>query len=206
MDWEFEGSQGWIAGVDEVGRGCLSGPVVAAAFVASPACAALPVRDSKQLSPERRARLYDQLIRVSADYAIGIASAAEVDATNVLAATLLAMRRAVRALRLQPFLVLVDGNRAIPDLGIAQRTIVRGDATVGAIAAASIIAKVTRDTVMERLHHRWPPYRFSANKGYGTEEHLQALRLHGPCPVHRMTFSGVGQMPLAYRTDPRECE
>lgn len=184
-----------LAGVDEVGRGCLSGPVLAAAFVASPNVEPPPVRDSKRLTPTRRGRLYPLLLGAALDYAVGLAGPREVEELNVLGATRLAMARALRALRVEPELVLIDGLE-LPSLSLPQRKVVRGDATVGSIAAASIIAKVTRDALMVALHRAFPAYGFDSNKGYGTPQHLRALRRFGPCPLHRRTFSGVRQPEL----------
>lgn len=184
-----------IAGVDEVGRGCLSGPVVAAAFIAEPAGPRPEVRDSKKINPRKRDDLYKELVGNACDYAVGVASAREVDDLNVLEAARLAMARAIRSLTVQPDLVLVDGVSSL-EINLQQRCIVKGDDTVGSIAAASIIAKVTRDTLMARLHLTYPVYQFANNKGYGTVEHLAALEKWGPCPLHRRTFNRVYQPRL----------
>ncbi|MFQ5513802.1 MAG: ribonuclease HII [Myxococcota bacterium] len=181
-----------VAGLDEVGVGPLAGPVVAA-------CVRLPgrlrlrgLRDSKQLSAEARERLAARLAEVALDLAIGHATRAEIDRLNILQATRLAMRRALVALRRAPALVLIDG-RAVPDLDLPQRAIPRGDERVACIAAASIIAKVHRDRLMRALHPRYPRYGFARNMGYGTPEHLAALRRWGPCPAHRRSFAPVAQ-------------
>ncbi|HUX07490.1 MAG TPA: ribonuclease HII [Acidobacteriota bacterium] len=185
---------GPVAGVDEAGRGPLFGPVLAAAFI--PREIGLPenVNDSKQLSEREREAIYPSVIDAAADFAVGLATAAEIDRLNILVATKLAMKRALRGLRLKPALVLVDG--LCLDGPIPSRKIIRGDATVGSIAAASIIAKVTRDALMRGLHRRFPGYHLDRNKGYGTPEHLEALRRLGPTALHRKTFNGVRQPKL----------
>jgi ribonuclease HII len=179
-----------IAGVDEAGRGCLAGPVVAAAVIL-PAATDLPgLTDSKLLSPARRDRLAG-LIRVQAvAWGIAAVEASEIDATNILRATLQAMALAVGRLDRQPSLVLVDGNTC-PPLEIPARAIVKGDLLVAAISAASILAKVTRDRLMEDWAHRFPRYGFEQHKGYGTAEHRARVARFGPCPIHRMSFAGV---------------
>jgi ribonuclease HII len=197
--WRIEaelkrGGAGVIAGVDEAGRGPLFGPVVAAAFVPSQLGRPAGVNDSKQLSESRREELYGLIIESAADYAVGLASVAEIERLNILEATRLAMLRAIGGLRIAPELVLVDGLEL--KAGVPCRKIIRGDATVGSIAAASIIAKVTRDTLMRSLHRRFPGYALDRNKGYGTPAHLESLRRLGPTPLHRMTFSGVRQPKL----------
>ena len=179
-----------LAGIDEVGRGPLAGPVVAAAVILDPAMVPAGLDDSKKLSAARREELFT-LIAESA-LAIGIASvtAAEIDAINIRQATLLAMRRAVAALPVQPAGVLVDGNDP-PVLACSCEAIIGGDAQVASIAAASIVAKVTRDAMMARLCQRFPAYGFSAHAGYGTPQHRAALQTHGPCPEHRFSFAPV---------------
>ena len=184
-----------VAGIDEVGRGCLSGPVVAAAYMANSQAELPLVRDSKKVTASQRQKLYTQLLPAAIDYAIGLASPEEIDDINILQATKLAMRRAVTGLKIKPQLLLIDGNARIFS-EIPQQTVVKGDAKYGNIASASIIAKVTRDTVMERLHLQYPHYYFDKNKGYGTADHLKALQEHGPCPIHRFSFNGVGQLKL----------
>jgi ribonuclease HII len=178
-----------VAGVDEAGRGPLAGPVLAAAII-------LPLRgiprgidDSKALSPERREAIYEKL-RACAEIGLGAASVAEITRLNILNATLLAMRRAVLALARVPALALIDGDRA-PELPCASLTVVRGDATVLSIAAASIVAKVTRDRIMRALGRRWPDYGFERHMGYATEAHRAVLARLGPTPHHRPDFHGV---------------
>jgi ribonuclease HII len=179
-----------LAGVDEVGRGPLAGPVVAAAVILDPQAVPDGLDDSKNLTPARREELF-ALIAQSA-LAIGIASATavEIDAINIRQATLLAMRRAVAALALQPACVLVDGNDP-PKLGCPCDCVIGGDAQIASIAAASIVAKVTRDAMMARLCARYPAYGFSLHAGYGTPRHRAALQAHGPCPEHRYSFAPV---------------
>ena len=180
-----------VAGVDEVGRGPLVGDVVAAAVILGPEPLA-GLADSKALSARRREKLAAQLHASAPAVAIGRASPAEIDELNILHATLLAMTRAVRALPLAPALVLVDGNR-LPDWEFRAAAVVRGDAQVPEIAAASIIAKVQRDAEMQTLHERWPDYGFAAHKGYPTAMHLDALSRLGPTPEHRRSFRPVAE-------------
>jgi len=179
-----------VAGVDEVGRGCLAGPVVAAAVIL-PAAPDLPgLTDSKLLSPARRDRLAG-LIRVQAvAWALGAVEAPEIDATDILRATLKAMGLAVGGLDRRPGLVLVDGN-ICPPLEAPVRAIVKGDLLVAAISAASILAKVARDRLMEGWALRFPRYGFERHKGYGTVEHRTQIARYGPCPIHRLSFAGV---------------
>ena len=179
-----------IAGVDEVGRGCLAGPVVAAAVILDRERPISGLRDSKQLTPGARTRLARTIVDRAVACALGIVESQDIDRVDILRATLEAMRRAVNALRVRPGFVLVDALK-IPALGIPQRGIVRGDCVSASIAAASILAKVYRDEMMRSLHAIYPAYRFDANKGYGTRVHLTALRRFGASPVHRTTFRGV---------------
>jgi ribonuclease HII len=199
---EFQGARqatlvwdmaGLVAGVDEAGRGPLAGPVVAAAVILDDLHPIRGLNDSKKLTPLRREKLYDEIRAKALCCSVAQASVEEIDRLNILQATLLAMRRAVEGLRLTPAKVLVDGNR-LPVLGVLAEAIVRGDATVPAISAASILAKVTRDRWCAELDQRFPQYGFASHKGYGTAEHLAALRAHGACPEHRRTFSPVAQV------------
>jgi ribonuclease HII len=185
--------QGLIAGVDEAGRGPLAGPVVAAAVILDDMNPIKGLNDSKKLSPKQREKLYDEIRAKALCCSVAQASVEEIDRLNILQATLLAMRRAVDGLRLKPHKVLVDGNR-LPVLDVRAEAIVRGDATVPAISAASILAKVTRDRWCQELDQRYPQYGFAGHKGYGTAEHLAALRAHGACPEHRKTFAPVAQV------------
>lgn len=189
FDWE---TPALVAGVDEAGRGPLAGPVVAAAVILDERQPIAGLADSKKLSAARREALYDEIRAKALCCCVAQASVEEIDRLNILQATLLAMQRAVAGLRLKPGLVLVDGNR-LPLLEMRAEAIVKGDAKVAAISAASILAKVTRDRGLELLDQRYPQYGFARHKGYGTAEHLQALRLHGPCPEHRRSFAPVAQ-------------
>jgi ribonuclease HII len=181
---------GLVAGVDEAGRGPLAGPVVAAAVILDDLQPIKGLADSKLLTPLKREKLFDEIRAKALCCCIAEASAAEIDQINILQATLLAMRRAVEGLRLKPARVLVDGNR-IPVLKVPAEAIVKGDAKVGAISAASILAKVHRDRLCLALHEQHPQYGFDGHKGYPTPEHLAALRAHGACPEHRRSFGPV---------------
>lgn len=181
---------GLVAGVDEAGRGPLAGPVVAAAVILDDLQRIKGLADSKLLTPRRREKLFDEIRAKALCCSIAQASVEEIEEFNILQATLLAMRRAVEGLRLKPNLVLVDGNR-LPLLAMRSEAIVKGDALVAAISAASILAKVQRDRWCVELDQQYPQYGFAKHKGYGTAEHLAALRLHGACPQHRKTFRPV---------------
>lgn len=187
LDWS---APGLVAGVDEAGRGPLAGSVVAAAVILDDLAPVRGLADSKVLTPLRRERLYDEIRAKALAIAIAEASVEEIDDLNILQATMLAMRRAVEGLRLPPRHVLVDGNR-LPVLKVPATAIVKGDATVPAISAASILAKVTRDRQCALLDQQWPAYGFAVHKGYPTAAHLRALREHGACPAHRRSFGPV---------------
>ncbi|MGF1519672.1 MAG: ribonuclease HII [Nodosilinea sp.] len=182
------------AGVDEVGRGCLFGPVVAAAVVLSPqACQqleAMGVTDSKRLSASRRESLVSPIQTLATDYALGLGTVYDIARLNILHASLLAMHRAVRRLAIAPDLCLIDGNQPIASLDIPQRTVVQGDRIHTEIAAASILAKVWRDRLIVRLDRRYPGYHLARNKGYGSAAHRLALQTLGPTPQHRRSFKG----------------
>lgn len=179
-----------VAGVDEAGRGSLAGPVVAAAVIL-PRDAVLPgLTDSKLLRPAVRSRLAEAIHAAATCWAVAAVEAADIDATDILRATLRAMAEAVRQLAPQPDLVLVDGN-TVPALRVPALAIIRGDRRVPAISAASILAKVTRDRIMEDWAARFPAYGFARHKGYGTAAHCAAIAQHGPSPIHRRTFAGV---------------
>jgi ribonuclease HII len=190
-----------IAGVDEVGRGALFGPVVAAAVILSESASlelhSLGVTDSKRLSHQRRVHLIEPIKALSTSCAIGYASVQEIDRLNILQASLLAMHRAIHRLPSLPTLCLVDGNQAIPNLAIPQRTIIKGDQQSTAIAAASILAKIWRDQLIVRLDRRYPGYGLARHKGYGSDEHRQALQRLGPTRQHRQSFRGC-QMSLDF--------
>jgi ribonuclease HII len=181
---------GLMAGVDEAGRGPLAGPVVAAAVILDELQPIRGLADSKALTALRRERLFDEIRARALCCSVAQASVEEIDRLNILQATLLAMRRAVEGLRLKPQRVLVDGNR-VPVLPVPVEAIVKGDAKVPAISAASILAKVTRDRLCAELHERFPHYGFDGHKGYPTPLHLAALREHGPCPEHRRSYAPV---------------
>jgi ribonuclease HII len=181
---------GLVAGVDEVGRGPLAGPVVAAAVILDELRPIKGLADSKSLGPTVRRRLDAEIRAKALCVSVAEASVPEIDDLNILQATMLAMRRAVEGLRLLPARVLVDGNR-IPVLRIPAEAIIKGDARVAPIAAASIVAKVYRDALLMRLHVEHPQYGFAEHKGYPTPEHLNALRLHGACAHHRRSFAPV---------------
>ncbi len=179
-----------IAGVDEAGRGPLAGPVFAAAVILDPARPIVGLADSKKLSAARRERLADEIRIKALAWALGWADVAEIDRINILHASLLAMRRAVMALSVMPERALIDGNRC-PVLTCPSQAIIRGDSSVPAISAASILAKLARDAKMCQLHDCYPQYDFARHKGYPTAAHLEALRRHGPCPEHRRFFAPV---------------
>lgn len=183
-------SERLVCGVDEVGRGPLAGPVVAAAVILDPRNPIQGLADSKKLSPRRRERLFLAIQQHAIAWAVGRAEVDEIDRINILQASLLAMQRAVGALAVQPTLALIDGNRC-PVLPCASESVVGGDAIEPSISAASIVAKVTRDDEMTRLHEQHPQYGFDAHKGYPTRRHLQALEHYGPLPVHRRSFGPV---------------
>ena len=183
---------GLVAGVDEAGRGPLAGPVVAAAVILDDLHPIAGLADSKKLTPSRREKLYDEIRAKALCCSIAEASVEEIDRLNILQATLLAMRRAVMGLRLKPAMVLVDGNR-LPLLDMPAEAIVKGDALVQAISAASILAKVHRDRWCVQVHDDFPQYGFAGHKGYGTAAHMAALHAHGACIHHRRSFAPVAQ-------------
>jgi ribonuclease HII len=176
-----------IAGIDEAGRGPLAGPVVAAAVVLPDRYSHPEINDSKKLTSRSRERLFEVIRADALAVGIGVMDAWAIDELNILRATLLAMREAVADLQVVPDCLLVDGNQSVP-LEIPQETIVKGDARSVSIAAASIVAKVSRDRIMEIYHRQFPYYNFFKNKGYGTAEHRQAIREHGFCKIHRRSF------------------
>ncbi|TAM49032.1 MAG: ribonuclease HII [Burkholderiaceae bacterium] len=184
---------GLVAGVDEAGRGPLAGPVVAAAVILDELHPVVGLADSKKLSPRRRERLFDEIRAKALCCSIAEASVEEIDRLNILQATMLAMQRAVQGLRLKPSRVLVDGNR-LPQLEMLAEAIVRGDALVPAISAASILAKVHRDRWCVQYDQQFPQYGFAGHKGYGTAAHMVALEAHGACPQHRKSFAPVARV------------
>ncbi|MGQ9557240.1 MAG: ribonuclease HII [Desulfurispora sp.] len=183
----------YIAGVDEAGRGPLAGPVVAAAVILPPDCRLPGLKDSKQLTARQRQALAAAIQQQALAWNVALATVAEIDRLNILQASLLAMQRAVRGLSIAPQHVLVDGRFIVPGLDLPQTALVRGDTLSPGIAAASVLAKVYRDDLMQALHQLYPQYGFDRHKGYPTAEHRAALRQFGPSPVHRRTFRGVCQ-------------
>ena len=177
----------YICGIDEVGRGPLCGPVVACAVILPKDCQILYINDSKQLSEKKREILYDEIMEKAVAVGIGVVSPEDIDELNILQATFKAMRIAIRNLEVQPTLLLNDAV-TIPDVNIKQVNIIKGDARSMSIAAASIIAKVTRDRMMVQYDQIFPEYGLARNKGYGSKEHIEALRKYGSCPIHRKTF------------------
>jgi ribonuclease HII len=189
---EGRGGDVLIAGIDEAGRGPLAGPVVAAAVILDPSRRVRGLRDSKVMTPERREEVAVDIRAKAIAWAVAASDVGEIDAMNILRATLLAMRRAVDALSIRPAEALVDGDHC-PDLSCRAYAIIKGDRDVPAISAASIIAKTTRDAMLVTLDREYPMYGFARHKGYGTPEHLAALDMHGPCPHHRKSFAPVLQ-------------
>lgn len=181
---------GLIAGVDEAGRGPLAGPVVAAAVILDELKPIKGLADSKVLTALKRERLAEEIAAKALCFCVASASVQEIDTLNILHATMLAMQRAVQGLRLPPHRVVVDGNRC-PQLNVPVAAVVKGDAKVAAISAASILAKVRRDALCAELHAQWPAYGFAGHKGYPTAAHLDALKRLGPCPEHRRSYAPV---------------
>ena len=187
--WEIEDSLGLhpICGVDEAGRGPLAGPVCAAAVILPEHLQIPGLTDSKKLTDKKRRELFPIIQEQAIAYGIGLASESEIDEINILQATFLAMRRALEQLTVRPEIALIDGNRET-DFGLPVKTVVKGDSLSANIAAASILAKVTRDNLMLELAQQYPEYGFDIHKGYGTKAHYEALRTYGPCPIHRRSF------------------
>lgn len=190
LDWDLPGL---MAGVDEAGRGPLAGPVFAAAVILDDLLPIQGLADSKKLTPKKREHLYEIIKAQALCFCVATASVEEIDQLNILQATLLAMQRAVKGLRLKPSKVLVDGNR-LPVLDIRAEAIVKGDSTVPSISAASILAKVERDRWCVEVDAQFPNYGFLTHKGYGTQKHLRALQEHGPCVLHRRSFAPVAKL------------
>lgn len=187
--WEIEDSLGLhvICGVDEAGRGPLAGPVCAAAVILPEHLQIPGLTDSKKLTDKKRRELFPVIQQQAIAYGIGLASEAEIDEINILQATFLAMRRALEQLTVLPEIALIDGNRET-DFGLPVKTVVKGDSLSANIAAASVLAKVTRDNIMVELAQQYPEYGFEIHKGYGTKAHYEALRTYGPSPIHRRSF------------------
>ena len=186
-DLHFENGIKLICGVDEAGRGPLAGPVCAAAVILPPHAHIPGLNDSKKLTDKKRRELYPVIMEQAVAYGIGFASHEEIDEINILQATYLAMERAIAKLSVRPELALIDGNRA-KDFGIPVKTVIKGDSLSASIAAASILAKVTRDDLMLEAAKEYPQYAFDVHKGYGTKAHYEALAAYGPSPIHRMSF------------------
>ena len=180
-----------ICGIDEVGRGPLAGPVVSAAVILPLGHGIIGLKDSKKISPKIREELFEQIIKIS-DVGIGVVSSRQIDKINILQAARLAMKQAVETLKITPGLLLIDGNQKI-DSTLNQWAIVKGDSRSLSIAAASVLAKVTRDRIMDGYHKLYPQYEFNRHKGYGTRLHRNLIQEHGPCPIHRSTFKGVSE-------------
>ncbi|MEA1981050.1 MAG: ribonuclease HII [candidate division Zixibacteria bacterium] len=188
----------FICGVDEVGRGPLAGPVVAAAVILSEDLELDGLDDSKKLSPVRRNKIFEQIINSDTNCAIGIIDNESIDKINILKASLMAMRKAVMDLKNAPDFVIVDGTFPIPKLDYPQFAVVKGDSRCRSIAAASVVAKVTRDRIMEKYDAMYPGFSFSKHKGYPTAEHIEELRREGPCDIHRKSFKPVAEILNQY--------
>ena len=197
MDFENQLlSEGYraVAGIDEAGRGPLAGPVVAASCILPTKSSIPSLNDSKKLSPNQRETLFNMLKDTpGVFFGIGIASAKEIDEINILQATFLAMQRAVSAMKIPPDYLLIDGNKA-PSFSIPFKTVIGGDGLIPSIAAASILAKVTRDLLMCKIDEKWPEYGFLKHKGYGTKSHFEAIEKWGPCQEHRKTFKPISNI------------
>ena len=179
-----------VAGTDEAGRGPLAGPVVAACVILPVDCDFILFKDSKKTSARQRARLYDLLHEIGADIGVGYGTVEDIEQLNILQASLLAMKNAVKKLLVKPDFLLVDGKFPVPLL-MPQKSLVKGESRSASIAAASIIAKEERDRLMESYHRQYPSYNFARHKGYPTAEHRRLLEKYGPCEIHRRTFKGV---------------
>ncbi len=190
-----------FAGIDEAGRGCLAGPVVAAAVILPAACELPGLADSKKLTQRRRLALEPLIKERATAWGLGVIWPWTIDEIDILRATFAAMTRAVAALGPRPAFLAVDGDKTVPGLATPQRAIVGGDATVPEISAASVLAKTFRDRLMVSLARRYPGYAFEVHKGYGTKVHMEAVRRLGPCRMHRMTFRGVRPEPGPRETD-----
>ncbi len=190
QEWRDKGYP-TLAGADEAGIGPWAGPVVAAAVVLKPDTRFEKLNDSKKLTPEIRESLFEPIQKEALCFGIAVIGHSVVDEINVLQATFLAVRRAVEQLSVTPSLVLYDGNKRLPRFPLPQETIIKGDGQSASIAAASVLAKVTRDRLMREAHERFPQYGFDENKGYGTPFHQEALLRHGPCPIHRRSYGPI---------------
>ncbi len=189
---------GAICGVDEAGRGPLAGPVVAAAVILPPEAKILGCADSKKLTAETREDVFDEIIELGLVCAVGVVDSQDIDQMNILRASLMAMRKAVMELSRTPDVILVDGNYPIPRMPQPQYAIIGGDARCQSIAAASVIAKVTRDRIMDKYDKLYPHFSFARHKGYPTADHLEELKKHGPCDIHRKSFKPVAELLESY--------
>jgi len=185
-----------IAGIDEAGRGSLAGPVVAAAVILPKRIIINGLRDSKQVPEDKRKKLFWDIVCSAQDIGIGIVDAEIIDRTNILKSTKLAMQTAIKDLSVTPDILLIDAVRLPEQNGIAQKSIIKGESVSASIAAASIIAKIIRDDIMLAYHREYPVYNFKAHKGYSTKGHIESIRLHGPCPIHRKSFRKVMDLEL----------
>jgi ribonuclease HII len=183
------------AGIDEAGRGPLAGPVVAAAVILPGGLIINGLRDSKKVPEKERKRIFWEIVSQAVAISVGITDADVIDRINILQSTKLAMRSAVEELIIRPDILLIDAVN-LPDVAIEQNSIIKGESASASIAAASIIAKVVRDDIMRDYHEKYPVYNFKGHKGYSTKEHMENIRLHGPCPIHRKTFKKVADVPL----------
>jgi len=179
-----------IAGLDEVGRGPLAGPVVAACVILQENCDNSSFVDSKTINAKNRSRLYKELKQNGAQISVGVVSEADIDRLNILQASLLAMKKAILTMPVQPDFLLVDGNQPLP-ISIPQQSLIKGESKSASIAAASIVAKVVRDEMMDQYHLQYPEYNFQKNRGYPTLEHRNAIKIYGPCAIHRQSFKCV---------------
>lgn len=187
-----------IAGIDEAGRGSLAGPVVASAVILPKGIIIKGLRDSKEVAEDRRKKLFWDIVCSAEDIGIGIVDADIIDRTNILNSTRLAMEAAIKDLSVTPNILLIDAVR-LPNIKIIQRSIIKGESVSASIAAASIIAKVVRDDIMLAYHREYPVYNFKGHKGYSTKGHIESLRLHGPCAIHRKSFRKVMDLQLPLR-------
>ena len=187
----WEQGLGLVCGVDEVGRGPLAGPVVASAVIFPKGISLSGVKDSKKLTPKKREELFDLIYENAWDIGIGIINEKMIDQMNILNASFLAMQKAIKKLKTKPDAILIDGNQKIPHLKIPQIAVIKGDSLSLSIASASIIAKVTRDRLMDKYHKKFPQFYFDENKGYSSKSHIEALKNFGPCKIHRMSFKTV---------------
>jgi ribonuclease HII len=183
------------AGIDEAGRGPLAGPVVAAAVILPAGLIIKGLRDSKKVSEKERKRIFWEIVSHAVAISVGIADADVIDRINILQSTKLAMKSAVEDLTIRPDILLIDSVN-LPDVAIEQNSMIKGESASASIAAASIIAKVVRDDIMHDYHEQYPVYNFKGHKGYSTKEHMENIRLYGPCPIHRKTFRKVADVPL----------